>query len=145
MTINELEMYKGTGFYKSIPAFSTRDICWKIKGIEDEQREQKIRNILLGDVEFFSNVEESEYCSELKKIVEQGYFEMEYCNGALTKRIDIPKDWKPKMYETSEADKKPETAKRKPFKNWFFRNGLTMLSVGGLLLGILGVVLALTF
>lgn len=145
MTTDELEKYKGTGFYKYIPVYSTREVCWKIKGIEDKSQERAVRNILLGNFEFLSEVEANEYCDELKQFIKQGYFEIEYCDGALTKRIDIPQGWKPKIHKILEEDSKLIKAKRKPFKNWFSRNGLIMLSVGGLLLGILGVVFSLVF
>ena len=73
-----------------------------IVGIENKDLSLWLYGILVGNIQFAQEVSETEYCDELKQILERGYFEIDYCGGALRKRIDIPKDWKPYVYKEVE-------------------------------------------
>lgn len=119
---------------------------YKVLGVQDENKARTICALLLGDYETMGNapIDESEYCDELKEILNRGYFEVEYLGGVLKKRIEVPKDWKPKKYDHEEhALPCPVYSKWDAFKDWLADYWGHLLGRLGLLLGVCGLFLGL--
>lgn len=138
------------GHFHHIPAFysNERELLYpyKVLGVQDENKARTICALLFGDYEIMNNAtfEESEYCEEIKEILNRGYFEVEYLDGVMKKRIEVPKDWKPKKYDHEEhALPCPVYSKWDNFKDWLADYCGALLGGLGFLLGICGLFLGL--
>ena len=131
------------GIFRSPQAVRDRACKWKVLGIEDEKKAQILCALLLGDIELTDDVDEAEYCQELKDILERGYFEVEYLDGVLKRRIEVPHDWKPKKYNWEEHNPPIRYTKSQRIKDWFSGYWGHLLGACGFLLGICGLFLGL--
>ena len=116
----------------------------KVRGIKDEKKAQIICALLLGGIELTEEIDEADYCQELKDILERGYFEVEYLDGVFKRRVEVPRDWKPKKYDWKEhCPPVISLTKSERIKEWFCDYWGHLLGLGGFLLGICGLFLAL--
>lgn len=111
-----------------------------IKGIDDVHKSKFIYALLMGILQPMKEIDESEYCEELKEILNRGYFEIEFTG--ITRRVNIPKDWKPQIYEREEIPT-IHRSKWDSFKEWIVENIGFILGISGFLCGICGLFLGL--
>lgn len=131
---------------RNLPYIYEEEKCpYKVRGIQDENKAQIICALLLEKYEVGNDVDESEYCEELKEILNRGYFEIECADGVFVKKVEISKDWKPKKYNHDEYFPPFRCSKWDKFNEWFFDNLGAICGIGGLLLGICGLIFGLVF